>query len=310
MPPFRESQLTRLLQDSLEGNTKTFVIAAVSPSILNINESISTLKFADRARNILTTTSINTVEKIDRATVEKLKREIRHLRGFINSCNMRIGGSAKGDSGSDAFQMMEKEMLELREENFSLRQQLEEAQATPGVTNVQPVASDPQAARFRIENKELRRLLAEIKKLSKRFFNLDIEEDAFESQLSILLNSTRDPKQRSASAPSSHHSPKWSPSRRPTGMSLTPLAGPSCLLRKPGAGGGLQFRVRTAGANGGEWRDPAKMAEKRERKQLKKAAKKLAEQEKMRWVERGREVEGWECQQGRVCAYPLRIVRA
>ena len=46
----------------------------------------------------------------------------------------------------------------------------------------------------------------------------------------------------------------------------------------------MQFRVRTARADGGQWRDPVKMAEKRERKQLKQAAKKLAEQEKMRSV--------------------------
>ena len=250
MPPFRESQLTRLLQDSLEGNTKTFVIAAVSPSILNINESISTLKFADRARNILTTTSINTVEKIDKATVDKLKREIRHLRGFIKSCNMRLGGGG-GDGDGDGLQMMEKEMLELREENTLLRQQLEEARATPGVTQVQPVASDPQAARFRIENKELRRLLAEIKKISKRFFRLDIEEDEFESQLNVMLSAATSPKRRSASAPSSHLAPTWSPSRRSAAIPLTPLAGPSCLLRKHGGtGGGLQFRVRTARADG------------------------------------------------------------
>ena len=135
------------------------------------------------------------MEKIDKATVEKLKREIRHLRGFISSCNMRLGGKDKGDGGGagggggEAFNMMEKEMLELREENFSLRQQLEEAEANmanKGQPRVQPMPSDPQAGRFRIENKELRRLLAEIRKLSKRFFNLTIEEDEFESQLGTL----------------------------------------------------------------------------------------------------------------------------
>ncbi len=48
--PYRDSKITRILQDSLGGNTKTTLIAAVSPVIDNIEETISTLKFADRAK--------------------------------------------------------------------------------------------------------------------------------------------------------------------------------------------------------------------------------------------------------------------
>ena len=50
--PYRDSKLTRLLQDSLGGNTKTKIIATLSPSIDCIDESISTLKFADRAKQV------------------------------------------------------------------------------------------------------------------------------------------------------------------------------------------------------------------------------------------------------------------
>ena len=51
--PFRESKLTRLLQDSLGGNTETYLIATVSSTIDCIEESISTLKFADRAKCVM-----------------------------------------------------------------------------------------------------------------------------------------------------------------------------------------------------------------------------------------------------------------
>ena len=51
--PFRESKLTRLLQDSFGGGTKTTLIATVSPAITSLEETISTIKFADRAKNIL-----------------------------------------------------------------------------------------------------------------------------------------------------------------------------------------------------------------------------------------------------------------
>lgn len=50
--PYRDSKLTRLLKDSLGGNTKTCMIACISPSYFYYEESINTLKYAERARNI------------------------------------------------------------------------------------------------------------------------------------------------------------------------------------------------------------------------------------------------------------------
>ena len=48
--PFRDSKLTRLLQDSLGGNTKTVMIAALSPADYNYEETLSTLRYASRAK--------------------------------------------------------------------------------------------------------------------------------------------------------------------------------------------------------------------------------------------------------------------
>lgn len=73
---FRESKITRLLQDSLGGNTRTTLIAAVSPIIDHSEETISTLKFADRAKKIMTKVSANTVSAQDDALVTKLQKEI------------------------------------------------------------------------------------------------------------------------------------------------------------------------------------------------------------------------------------------
>jgi kinesin family protein 3/17 len=50
--PYRDSKLTRILQDSLGGNTKTVMIAAVSPAAYNYEESLSTLRYASRAKFI------------------------------------------------------------------------------------------------------------------------------------------------------------------------------------------------------------------------------------------------------------------
>ncbi len=50
--PYRNSVLTRLLQDALGGNSKTIMIAALSPADVNYDETLSTLRYADRAKKI------------------------------------------------------------------------------------------------------------------------------------------------------------------------------------------------------------------------------------------------------------------
>ena len=57
--PFRASKLTRLLQDSLGGNTKTTMMAAISPADYNFEETLSTLRYASRAKSIKNKPKVN-----------------------------------------------------------------------------------------------------------------------------------------------------------------------------------------------------------------------------------------------------------
>jgi len=57
--PYRDSKLTRLLEDSLGGNCKTTMMAMITPSFISFNESLSTLKFATRAKKIKNDATIN-----------------------------------------------------------------------------------------------------------------------------------------------------------------------------------------------------------------------------------------------------------
>lgn len=57
--PYRDSKLTRLLQDSLGGNTKTVMIAAISPSDFNFEETLTTLRYASRAKMIKNKPRVN-----------------------------------------------------------------------------------------------------------------------------------------------------------------------------------------------------------------------------------------------------------
>lgn len=57
--PYRDSSLTRILQNALGGNSKTIMICAISPASLNYEETLGTLRYADRAKKILNKATIN-----------------------------------------------------------------------------------------------------------------------------------------------------------------------------------------------------------------------------------------------------------
>ncbi|KAH8293643.1 hypothetical protein KR054_002493 [Drosophila jambulina] len=76
--PYRNSKLTRLLQDSLGGNSKTVMCATISPADSNYMETISTLRYASRAKNIQNRMHIN--EEPKDALLRHFQEEIARLR--------------------------------------------------------------------------------------------------------------------------------------------------------------------------------------------------------------------------------------
>ena len=76
--PYRDSKLTRLLQDSLGGNTKTVMIAAMSPANYNYDETLSTLRYASRAKNIKNKPKVNQDPKD--ALLREYEDEITRLK--------------------------------------------------------------------------------------------------------------------------------------------------------------------------------------------------------------------------------------
>ncbi|XP_013399469.1 kinesin-like protein KIF11-B [Lingula anatina] len=77
--PYRESKLTRLLQDSLGGRTKTSIVATISPASCNLEETLSTLDYAHRAKNITNKPEIN--QKLTKkALFKEYNEEIERLR--------------------------------------------------------------------------------------------------------------------------------------------------------------------------------------------------------------------------------------
>eukprot|EP00899_Mesostigma_viride_P008041 jgi/Mesvir1/17238/Mv07651-RA.1 len=79
--PYRDSKLTRLLQDSLGGNTKTCMFANIGPADYNYDETISTLRYANRAKNIKNKARIN--EDPKDALMREYKEEINRLKALL-----------------------------------------------------------------------------------------------------------------------------------------------------------------------------------------------------------------------------------
>ncbi|XP_035263716.1 chromosome-associated kinesin KIF4-like [Anguilla anguilla] len=123
--PYRDSKLTRLLQDSLGGNSHTLMIACVSPADSNMEETINTLRYADRARKIKNKPIINVDPRA--AELQKLKQQVQELQVMLLHAR---GGVTPVLSGSEPLGNMS-EILEknscLQEENTKLSRELSES---------------------------------------------------------------------------------------------------------------------------------------------------------------------------------------
>ncbi|XP_074855659.1 kinesin-like protein KIF11 [Carettochelys insculpta] len=88
--PYRESKLTRILQDSLGGRTKTSIIATVSPASVNLEETLSTLEYAHRAKNIMNKPEVN--QKLTKkALIKEYTEEIERLKRDLAAAREKNG---------------------------------------------------------------------------------------------------------------------------------------------------------------------------------------------------------------------------
>ncbi|XP_028814900.1 kinesin-like protein KIF21A isoform X4 [Denticeps clupeoides] len=124
--PYRDSKLTRLLQDSLGGNSQTMMIACISPSDRDFMETLNTLKYANRARNIKNKVMVNQ----DKASqqISALRTEIARLQ--IELMEYRTGKRIVGEDGMESISDMFHENSMLQTENTNLRVRVKAMQET------------------------------------------------------------------------------------------------------------------------------------------------------------------------------------
>ena len=119
--PYRDSVLTWILKESLGGNSKTFMVATVSPSAINYDESLGTLRYASNAKQIVNTVKVN--EDPNDKLIRILKNEIEALKRKLTT-----RGS---DSNTDDLTKLQDDIAQreelMREKDKSWEQKLEES---------------------------------------------------------------------------------------------------------------------------------------------------------------------------------------
>lgn len=135
--PYRDSKLTRLLEDSLGGNCKTTMVATISPAFDAFAESLSTLKFANRAKNIKNVAKIN--EDVDhKALLRKYENEVKRLRAALEDGTYpqtdmsrvyeleeeRRKAEADKEAAIEALEMRSREYLSEKEEKRRLEERI------------------------------------------------------------------------------------------------------------------------------------------------------------------------------------------
>ncbi|XP_077548507.1 osmotic avoidance abnormal protein 3-like [Haemaphysalis longicornis] len=97
--PYRDSKLTRLLQDSLGGNTRTLMLACISPADDNYDETLSTLRYASRAKNIQNRPCVN--EDPKDALLREYRQELERLKQLLSRGSFMQSPPATDDSSEE-----------------------------------------------------------------------------------------------------------------------------------------------------------------------------------------------------------------
>ncbi|XP_030848491.1 kinesin-like protein KIF27 [Strongylocentrotus purpuratus] len=122
--PYRDSKITRLLKDSLGGNAKTCMITCISPSAVNFDETLNSLKYANRARNIKNKPIVNKDKQATR--IAEMQTEIQALRDELQRHRLT---TANTEVGPDTLRVqdLEEQITRLRNELSHFRVCTDEA---------------------------------------------------------------------------------------------------------------------------------------------------------------------------------------
>uniref|UniRef100_A0A8C9MNF5 Kinesin family member 27 n=1 Tax=Serinus canaria TaxID=9135 RepID=A0A8C9MNF5_SERCA len=123
--PYRDAKITRILKDSLGGNAKTVMITCISPSSLDFDESLNSLKYANRAKNIRNKPVVNYNPEKDR--IDEMELEIRLLREALQSQQASNQHLHDINEEKARISSLEEQLTRLQVQYFSYRNCVDEA---------------------------------------------------------------------------------------------------------------------------------------------------------------------------------------
>ena len=178
---YRDSKLTHVLRDSLGGNAKTSIIATISQLEYNLDETISTLTFAQNAKKVKNNPVINEEISINNAKIIKdkfleLQKDYEQLRErYKNQENIINEKELLAKKNEDINKMMndildkeEKELRNLREENAELKDKIEKSDI---YFKLKIEELNNEKNKVISENKELKNMIFDIRNLFEEIYN-------------------------------------------------------------------------------------------------------------------------------------------
>ncbi|XP_060199775.1 kinesin-like protein KIN-7G [Lycium barbarum] len=145
--PFRDSKLTRILQNSLGGNARTAIICTMSPAHSHVEQSRNTLLFATCAKNVITNAKVNVVMS-EKALVKQLRKELARLEAELRNLSAlaAAGGSAEALKEKEALiEKMSREIRELTEQRDLAQSRVHNLASSGSWTELSSVSSPDKA---------------------------------------------------------------------------------------------------------------------------------------------------------------------
>uniref|UniRef100_A0A673XV78 Kinesin family member 4 n=1 Tax=Salmo trutta TaxID=8032 RepID=A0A673XV78_SALTR len=152
--PYRDSKLTRLLQDSLGGNSHTLMIACISPADSNIEETINTLRYADRARKIKNKPVVNVDPRA--AEMKRLKQQVQELQVMLLHARGGVAPVLSGPEPAENVSKMLERTRTLQDENNKLSRALSEAAGQTALMLERIIMTDQANEKLQSKLEELR----------------------------------------------------------------------------------------------------------------------------------------------------------
>lgn len=145
LPPFRESVLTYCLSESLGGNSRTMMIATISPHEANIDDTIGTLRYALKAKAIVCDAKVN--EERSTVMMDHMRSEIMALQEKLRSG----GGGGMSAEIQQQIEEREREVEQMEEQQKALQEEMQEMLAKEQVLNEKVKEAEVERAAMQVE---------------------------------------------------------------------------------------------------------------------------------------------------------------